>query len=99
MSHEIAQNRKMNYPTTNLASIISCLLVFSLVAVNLPFQLGDVVLQGGDEVTHLPVDGPCLLVGCQVLLKLYPEHLILLAYLGLHVLKLDHLCSQFLLYG
>lgn len=55
---------KINHLITYLASIIGCLLVFPLVAMNLPLQLGDVVLQGGDEVAHLSVDGPGLLVGC-----------------------------------
>ena len=39
----------------------------------------------------------CLLVGCQVLLKLDPQHLVLFAHLGQSVLQLDDLSPQLLL--
>ena len=41
----------------------------------------------------------CLLVGCQVLLKLNAQHLVLFAHLGQGVLQLDDLSPQLLLKG
>lgn len=48
-------------------------------------------------MSHLTVDGPRLLVGGQVLLKLYAQHLVLLTQLGEEILQLDDLRPQFLL--
>lgn len=43
--------------------------------------------------------GTCLLVGCQVLLKLDAQHLVLFAHLGQGILQLDDLSPQLLLKG
>ena len=57
---------------------------------DLAFQLLIVVLEGGDEVSHLAVDGPRLLIGGQLLLEFDAKHLVLLAHLGQHVFQLNH---------
>lgn len=68
-----------------------------LVSLGIPLELVVMVLEAADQVAHLTVDGPGLLVGRQVLFKLDAQHLILLAHLGQRVLQLDNLCAQLLL--
>ncbi len=61
---------------------------------NLSLELCIMCLQGCDKVPHLLVNGPGLLVGRQVLLKLYPQHFILLPHLQeAGLVRIEAFCS------